>query len=111
MNSNFQLPKLRDPPRALPELSDAAYADIENAELLPGEEFHRNRKGTGTQYVEVAAQAPVAVDAFPAFQRPQSMEEVIIRKKQKEFAKLSEQLANGVYTISISTNKCPFKLI
>lgn len=105
MSSNFQLPKLRDPPPALPELSGEAYANIVNAELLPDEEIYRDRRGTGTQYVEVAAQAPVAADAFPAFQRPQSMEEIIIRKKQKEFAKLSEQLAKGIITPEVFQQK------
>jgi len=104
MSSNFQL-------------SEQAYANIENAGLLPGEEIYRDRRGsgTGTQYDEVAAQAPVAADAdaFPAFQRPQSMEEINIRKKQKEFMKLSVRSVSkkNYYTRRISREKCPFKLI
>ena len=107
MNSNSQLPELRDPLPALPELSDEAYANIVNAGLLPGEEMHRDRRGT-TRYDEVAAQAPVAPDAFPAFQRPKSMEEIILRRRQHEFMVLSEQLANKIITPEVFGQKSAF---
>ena len=108
MNSNSQLPELRDPPPALPELSDEAYANIVNAGLLPGEEMHRDRRGTETRYDEVAAQAPVAArvpDAFPAFQRPKSMEEIDLRRRQREFMVLSEQLAKKIITPEVFGQK------
>lgn len=38
MNPDFHPPELRGPPPVLPKLSDASYANIVNAGLLPGEE-------------------------------------------------------------------------
>ncbi len=106
MNSNSQLPELRDPPPALPPMSDVDYGNTVNAELLPHEEIFRDRRGTGTQH-DVAAQAPAAraPAVFPAFQRPQTMKEINLRKRQIEFANLSEQLAKGNITPEVFGQK------
>ena len=103
---NSQLPELRDLPQALPSMSDEAYGNTVNEQLLPGEyDLFRDRRGFApmkkSQY-GVAARAPVA---FPAFQPPQTMEEINLRRRQTEFATLSEQLAKGIITPEVFGQK------